>query len=1006
MRNKGGVIFITVVITLLCLYYLSFTFVSNRIQKEATAYATDEIGNVDFIKKQQYLDSIWREPVYKFLGVPFTYQEVKETELGLGLDLQGGMQVTLEIDPSDIIRGLAGRNVDAQVEQAIAEAERATRNDGGTFTNNFVSAMRRIDPSRSMADIFATAANRGRFDFNTPDADIIAEINKEVEDAIDRSFNILRTRIDRFGTSQPNIQRLQGSGRIQIELPGVDNPERVRRLLQGVAKLEFWEVWDINEYAGQLQQVNSLLVAEERARKNAQQQATPSTSLEDELGSDEEQEKVEGDSTQVDDLEQALQDSLEEELGMQVSPLISLNRSQFGLSYALKDTARINRIIERADVQALFPSNLTFAWSINPTENSAEGLLELIALRKGRNQEPPLGGDVITDARQSFDQSSRPAISMSMNANGAKTWRRITGENIGRRVAIVLDNYVLTAPTVQTEIAGGNSEITGNFSIDEARDLSNLLKAGALPAPTRIVEDTIIGPSLGKEAQQQGIISIVAGLVLVVLFMFLYYARGGAVAILALAFNIFFILGILAQLSAALTLPGIAGMVLTIGMSIDANVLIFERIREELRKGVKLLTAIKMGYEKAYSSIIDANVTTLLTAVILYTMGQGPVKGFAITLIIGIICSFFSAVFITRVVIEWMSRKGDAANINFSFPWSANLLTNPTFNFMGGRKKAYIGSGIFITVGIVLILIQGGLNLGVDFKGGRSYVVSFPEAYAASDVKLALTNAFENAGTEAKTFGSNSVLKITTSYLVDDDTDEADEQVRQALIDGLAAFTSLNFTEDENRVTDGNFAILSSSKVGATIADDIKSASQRSILFSLIAMFLYILIRFRTWQFGLGAVVAVFHDVLVVLSAFALAGLFGFAFEVDQVFIAAILTVVGYSINDTVIVFDRIRENLANTLSKNFEKIFNEAINETLSRTVVTSMTTLLVVLVLLIFGGEVLRGFSFSILVGILVGTYSSIFIASPLVVDLTSKSLERAQAKAAEAAAAGAKS
>jgi SecD/SecF fusion protein len=998
MQNKGGVIFITVVITLLCLYYLSFTFVSNSIQKQATEYATDASGTVDFTKKQQFLDSVWREPVYKFLGISYTYQQVKETELGLGLDLQGGMQVTLEIDPSDIIRGLAGRNADAEVERALDQAAQTVREDGGAFTSAFAAAMRDINPNRSMADIFATAANRGRFDFNTSDADILAEINREVEDAIDRSFNILRTRIDRFGTSQPNIQRLQGSGRIQIELPGVDNPERVRRLLQGVAKLEFWEVWDISEYAANLQEANNFLVAEEKARKAATP-ASPTPALTDEA---EDQEKVASDSTET-DLEKALSQDLEEDLlGSQVSPLLSLNRSQFaGLSYALKDTARINRILERPEVQSLMPSNLAFVWSINPTENSADGLLELIAIKKARNAEPPLAGDVITDARQSFDQNGRPAISMSMNANGAKKWRRITGENIGRRVAIVLDNYVLTAPNVQTEISGGNSEITGNFSIEEARDLANLLKAGALPAPTRIAEFTIVGPTLGKEAQAQGIFSMVSGLALVVLFMFLYYARGGAVAILALAFNIFFILGILAQLSAALTLPGIAGIVLTIGMSIDANVLIFERIREELRKGVKLLTAIKLGYEKAYSSIIDANVTTLLTAVILYSLGQGPVKGFAITLIIGIICSFFSAVFITRVVIEWMSRKGDATNLNFSFKWSQNMLTNTSFDFMSKRRKAYIGSGVIIAIGMILIVIQQGLNLGVDFTGGRSYVVSFPDAIPASEVKVALTSSFENAGTEVKTFGANNVLKITTSYLISDNSDEADEQVRDAMIAGLQSFTGLKFMEDDTRMGSGMFTILSSSKVLPSIADDIKSASRNSIILAMIAMFLYILVRFRTWQFGLGAVAAVIHDVLVVLSAFAIARAFGFAFEVDQVFIAAILTVVGYSINDTVIVFDRIRENLENTLSKNFEKIFNEAINETISRTIVTSATTLLVVLILLIFGGEVLRGFSFSIFVGILVGTYSSIFIAAPLVVDLTSKSLEKAQAKAAEAAA-----
>jgi len=997
MRNKGGVIFISIVTTLLCLYYLSFTFVSSSIQKEATAYATDELGNIDFTKKQQFLDSVWNEPVYNLLGIAYTFQEVKETELGLGLDLQGGMQVTLEIDPSDIIRGLAGRNSGPEVESAIDQAEIRMRAQGGNYTNHFYNAYKEANPDQSLANIFATAANSGRFDFNTPDSEIISEINREVEDAIDRSFNILRTRIDRFGTSQPSIQKLQGSGRIQIELPGVDNPERVKRLLQGVAKLEFWEVWDIQEYGSSIQAVNDFLVAEQKAKAPA----TPTSPvLEDELA--DEQEVVEGDTTELDDLEAELaQDSDQDLLGSQVSPLLSLNRSQFGLAYSVRDTSRINRILERNEVRALLNNNLSFVWSISPAVGTdGSETLELIAIKKGRNSEPALGGDVITDARQSFDQRSRPAISMTMNSNGAKNWRRITGENIGKRVAIVLDNYVLTAPTVQSEISGGSSEITGNFEINEARDLANLLKAGALPAPTRIVEYGIVGPTLGQEAQSQGVISIIVGLALVVLFMFAYYAKGGAVAILALVFNMFFIVGILAQLNAALTLPGIAGIVLIIGMSIDANVLIFERIREELGKGVNLLNAIKLGYDKAYSSIIDANVTTLLTGIILYTMGQGPVKGFAITLIIGIICSFFSAVFITRVVIEWMSRKGESTKLDFSFAWSKDLLKGVNIDFMAKRKKAYIGSSIVIGIGIILIVIQQGLNLGVDFTGGRSYVVTFPTPQSATEVRIALGNQFESAGTEVKTYGGNNVLKITTSYLIAETSEEADETVESALIAGLETQTGLTFNPDDSKVGDGFFTISSKSKVSGTIADDIKSSSQQAIILSLIAIFLYILIRFRKWQFGLGAIIALFHDVMIVLSAFAIARAFGFAFEVDQVFIAAMLTVIGYSINDTVIVFDRIRENLENTLSKNFEKVFNEAINDTISRTIITSTTTLLVMVILLIFGGEVLRGFSFSILIGILVGTYSSIYIAAPLVVDLTSKSLERAQKKAAEAA------
>jgi SecD/SecF fusion protein len=995
MRNKGGIIFIAVATTLLCIYYLSFTFVSNSVQQKATAYATTADGNIDFDKKQQYLDSVWREPVFKLFGMPYTYKEVKETELGLGLDLQGGMHVTLEISPIDIVRGLAGRNADEGFEKALVEAEVRTR-QGGAFVNHFYDAFRELNPSRTLASVFATAANRGRFDIGTSDDDIMSEISREVEDAIDRSFNILRTRVDRFGTSQPNIQRLAGTGRIQIELPGVDNPTRVKNLLQGVAKLEFWEVLNVQEYISNLENVDRFLVQEQKASKAP----TAQKSVEDELLGDQ---AVQKDSTDLDLASELAQD--ETDLGGEISPIFSLNRSQFGLAYSLRDTGRINRIIERREVQALLPANLKFVWSLKADKlTDGSEILELVAIKKGRNTEAPLGGDVITDARQSFDQSSRPAVSMSMNANGAKRWKKLTGDNVGRRIAIVLDNYVLTAPNVQTEISGGSSEITGNFSIEEAKDLANLLKAGALPAPTKIVESAFIGPTLGKEAQSQGITSIVVGLALVVLFMLAYYAKGGAVAILALVFNIFFILGILAQLSAALTLPGIAGIVLTIGMSIDANVLIFERIREELRKGVNLLSAIKLGYEKAYSSIIDANVTTLLTGIILYTMGQGPVKGFAITLIIGIICSFFSAVFITRLVIEFMSRKGENTKINFSFPYSKDVLNNINIDFLGRRKMGYIFSSVVIGIGIILIFIQGGLNLGVDFTGGRSYVVSFPNAMVASDMKIGLTNEFENAGTEVKTYGANNVLKITTNYMIDDESDEADEMVQAKLVAGISNLTGLQFTADDSKVGGEFFSISSTSKVLATIADDIKAASQQSIVFSLIAIFLYLLIRFKTWQFGLGAIVALFHDVLMVLSAFAIARMFGFVLEVDQVFIAAMLTVIGYSINDTVVVFDRIRENLQNTLSKNYEKIFNEAINETISRTVITSGTTLLVVLVLFIFGGEVLRGFSFAILVGILVGTYSSIFMAAPVVVDLTRKSLDKEQNKAAAAAAAAA--
>lgn len=1004
MRNKTGIVVLTVIISLLCIYYLSFTLVSNNVQENATEYATTAEGNIDFAKKQEYLDSIWKEPVYNLVGAKFTYQEVKETELNLGLDLRGGMHVVLEVSPIEIIKNLSGNSKDEDFLQALELARQRRANSQERFTALFYEAFNEVAPDKQLSSIFVNSATRNRISFSSTDEEVLEVINEEVDNAIDRSFNILRTRIDRFGTSQPNIQRLQNQGRIQIELPGVDNPERVRNLLQGVAKLEFVEVLEPGEFVNSLQEINNMLVAEGMVAGTDDLEA-----LEQEGGETPDEEElsalIEGEEgeTQADTTE-GTQDSLdlEEQLGedgtaedsllnSQVSPLFSLLQAplSYGLVYNLEDTAQINDIIQRDDVQSLLPSDLHFVWEVKPRQQDGTDteLLELYAVRRGRGGQAPLTGEVIVDARQDYDEASRPAVSMRMNSEGARKWKRLTANNIGRRVAIILDNRVYSAPVVQGEIPNGNSSISGNFSILEAQDLANILEAGALPAPTRIVEEAIVGPSLGKEAQQQGITSILAGLALVVLFMLAYYAKGGLIANIALVFNIFFILGILAQLNAALTLPGIAGIVLTIGMSIDANVLIFERIREELRAGSKLRAAISAGYSKAYSSIIDANATTFITAVILYVMGQGPVRGFAVTLMIGIICSFFSAVFITRVIMEWMTRKGDESKVSFSLPYSANMLTNLNFDFMSKRRLAYIFSGSFIVLGMVVLLTQGGLNLGVDFKGGRSYVITFDQSVVPSDLQTSFDNEFGDASVEVKEFGANNVLKVTTSYLVDDESTEADNEVRTQLISGIEEFTGSTFQENAAEVGENSFTISSSSKVGATIADDIKQAAQESIVVALIAIFLYILVRFRKWQYGLGAVIALFHDVLFVLSAYAIAGLVGIRYEVDQVFIAAMLTIVGYSINDTVIVFDRIRETLGLKPKADMKEAINQSVNDVMSRTLITSLTTLVVVLILLLFGGEVLRGFSFALLVGILVGTYSSIFIASPVVVDLSSR-------------------
>tara|TARA_B100001029_G_scaffold120719_1_gene100232 strand:- start:2230 stop:5166 length:2937 start_codon:yes stop_codon:yes gene_type:complete len=977
-------------ISFLSIYYLQFTFVSQNIQDEASEFSRDESGNINFNKKQKYLDSIWNVPVYSFIK-EFTFKEIKETELNLGLDLQGGMHVTLEVSPIDIVKGLSGNNQDTDFNQALNNAKESIKGTQLNFVDEFYKEFKQISPQKNLALIFSTVSNRGRIDFDSSDDEILDIINFEVENAIDRSFNILRTRIDRFGTSQPNIQRLQGTGRIQIELPGVDNPERIRKILQGVAKLEFWEVSELNEpeVTRTLSLINQYILSKEDQISLDQENNDLSEGQDLAnllVDSDDSSLSTSDTSSTGDNVLDSLQNSIS-------SPLFSLMKSEFGgLFYNVKDTITINNILNDDQVKLLVPPTLKFLWAVKPfdTENidleNEDDVLQLFAIKISRGGRAPLTGEVISDARQDLDQGSRPSISMQMNANGAKLWRKLTSNNINRRIAIVLDDYVYSAPVVQNEIPNGNSQITGNFTIDEAQDLANILKAGTLPAPTTIVEDVVIGPTLGKVAQQQGIKSILSGLIIVILFMIFYYARGGFVANVALFFNIFFILGILAQLSASLTLPGIAGIVLTIGMSIDANVLIFERIKEELRNGAILKQAISSGYNKAYTSIIDANATTLLVGIILYNLGQGPVKGFAVTLIIGIICSFFSAVFITRVIVEYLSKKGENSNLNFSFSFSRNFMSKMNFDFLSKRKIAYVFSSSFISFGIICYIIKG-LVFGVDFNGGRSYVVSFDEQYNTSEMETSLSQVFDSKGVEVKTFGNSTTFKVTTSYLIDDESDDADLNVKTQLIKGLEQFTNKSFVEDDSRVDDKNFTISSSSKVGATIADDIKNSSYLSGVLALLVIFLYILIRFRKWQFSTGAVVALLHDTLFVLSAFSIANFFGFSYEVDQVFIAAILTIIGYSINDTVVVFDRIRETMGLKVGGNLIPLVNESINKTLSRTIITSMTTFIVVLVLFLFGGPSLGGFSFALLIGILIGTYSSVFVATPIMVELYKK-------------------
>lgn len=983
MQNKGVVVVLTIVITALCLYYLSFTFVSRRVQQDAIDQATDQAtGNIDLARKQQYLDSLWNKPVYNLFGAEYTYKDVKENELSLGLDLQGGMHVVLEVSPADIIRGLSGNNQDPVFVNALKTAREKQKVSQANFVDLFVESYQEANPSGRLAALFASAANKDRVSLSDDDAKVTQFLNEEVESAIDRSFTILKTRIDQFGTSQPNIQRLQGTGRIQIEIPGADNPQRVRKLLQGVARLEFWEIVESNDpqLAQAMFAVNQMLMNEKKAQTPAAAAtvATPADTAKTELEKQLSQAATDSTRSSLDSLRNAT-----------MSPLFALSDPTVPFLYNVKDTAEINRILKRPEVRSLIPRTIGWLWDVKPEPEITPGVDDLVLnfVSLGRSGKPLLTGEVISDARRDFDQYQRPAVSMNMNASGSRTWAKVTAAAAKTpqrgRIAIVLDNFVYTAPTVQGEIPNGSSQISGSFTNEEAKDLANVLKAGSLPAPTRIVEEAIVGPTLGRVAQSQGVISLASGLALVVLFMVAYYSRGGFVANVALLFNIFFILGILAQFNAALTLPGIAGIVLTLGMAVDANVLIYERIKEELRGGRRLRDAIRMGFERAFWTIFDSNITTLFTALCLFFLGQGPIKGFAITLIIGITCSFFTAVYISRLVIEWMVRDRDDVKISFETPIATLMRKKRDFNFIGNRKKAYMFSVSFILVGLILIAIQG-LNLGVDFKGGRSYVVSFGTPVDATAMRNALVAGFENAGTEVKNYGSSSVMKVTTSYLVDDESAGADDNVKEALVEGVKKYTGMNYIDNDGQVSDKTFTISSSSKVGATVADDIRDSAFEAGILAIVIIFIYIFIRFKKVQYSAGAIIALIHDSLFVISAFAIARVLGISFEIDQVFIAALLTIIGYSINDTVIVFDRIREFLNSGTSHDKIRIFNDAINVTLSRTLITSGTTLITVVVLLFFGGEVLRGFSFALFVGFVIGTYSSIFIAAPVVIDL----------------------
>lgn len=952
MKNKFFIVLMTVVVTALCLFYLSFTFISRGVSRNAEQYAT-EGNSINAEKKQLYLDSLWNKPVYNLLGAEFTLKEVKQNELKLGLDLQGGMHMVLEIAPESIIKNLATNPENSQLNEALKKA--GAQNDPGLFVSNFIRHFNAISPDRSVAELFATPALRDDINVSSSDNEVQKLLEGKIDGAIDRSFNILRDRIDRFGVANPNIQLLPGTGRIQIELPGVEDPERVRKLVQGIARLEFYEVYDLSD-------LNTFIISANEVWMKTNETAVvqESTSLLEDLGND----------LSTDSVKTAKQDSLPTKM----SPFLEKLVSNQGLVYEVRDTAVINDFLNNPEVQKMTPSKLRFHWAVkHDVDTDGKEFIELYPLKLSVGSKAVLDGEVINDSRQDLDEKGSPAVSMQMNPYGAKLWHKITSKNIGNQIAIVLDGFVYSAPFVQSEIPNGNSSISGNFTIEEAKDLANILEAGKLPASTNIVEEAVVGPSLGQEAVIQGLLSMVAGLGMVIIFMLIYYNTSGLIANLALFLNVFFILGILVQFGAALTLPGIAGIVLTIGMSVDANVLIFERIKEELKNGQSFKAAVSTGYSKAYSSIVDSNVTTFLTGAILYIFGSGGVKGFAVVLMIGIACSLFTAVFITRLIIEWRLNGKRSHMIKFTTPFSSKWFPQINYDFVGKRKLAYFFSAAVFTLGLIAMIIKGGIPLGIDFKGGRSYIVQFENAVPVNEVRASMEQVFPDASLEVKTFNGDHQLKITTSYLIQEEGKNADKEVTAALTQGL------------KQVSPDGFKVLSSSKIGPTVADDLKADSQTSVLYSLLVIFAYIVLRFQRWQYGLGAIIALFHDVLMVVSFFALANLFGLHLEIDQVFIAAVLTVIGYSINDTVVVFDRIRE--FSNRGTDLPKMFNTAINNTLSRTTITSLTVFIVVVVLLIFGGDILRGFSFALLIGVIFGTYSSIFIAAPVVLDMDRK-------------------
>lgn len=981
MQNKGLIRAFAILLALVCAYQLTFTFKARQVEKRAVEYARG-----DKEKELFYLDSVSGETVYNFLGLKkYTYKDVKSLEMNLGLDLKGGMNVTLEVSVVDLIRSLSNYSTDSTFNAALSRARQLQRNSQDDFVTLFGRAFEEVDPNASLAAIFNTLELKEKVKYNSTNAQVLDVIREETDAAIDNAFNVLRTRIDRFGVAQPNIQPLQTRGRILVELPGIDNPERVRKLLQGTATLEFWETYENSEVFPVLMQINDKLkgVLNQKAITAADTAAVSQQSDTTKAGDGsllQELESAKTDSAGVDDMANFRKENpLFAVLSPSVTPQGQAYPGPVVGTAAAQDTAKVNDYLKLPQVKSVIPRNLAFKWTSKAVDEN-ENYFRLIAIKiTSRDGRAPLTGDVIVDARQDYEQmGSRPEVSMTMNSEGAKTWARMTKDNVGKSIAILLDDYVRSYPTVNGEITGGRSSITGLESVEEAKDLANILKSGKMPAPAHIIQEEIVGPSLGQEAISSGLWSFVIAFALVLIYMLFFYSKkAGLASNLALIANLFFLIGVLASIGAVLTLPGIAGIVLTMGMAVDANVLIYERIQDEINGGKGLKLAIADGFKNAYSAIIDGQVTTLLTGFVLYLFGSGPIKGFATTLIIGIFTSLFTAIFITRLIFEYQLSKN--RNITFTAKVTKEWLRNTRIQFLSKRKTFYIISACLIGISLISIFTRG-FNYGIDFKGGRTYVVRFDQDVKVAEVGSALAAVYGEAP-EVKTFGGDNQVKITTEYKIEELSDEVDNEVETLLLQGLKAGGFVGDVSMEE--FDAKYR-QSSQKVGPTISDDIKKDALIAITFSLIIIFLYILLRFRNWQYGLGATVALAHDTIIVLGIFSLFhGFLPFSLEIDQAFIAAILTVIGYSINDTVIVYDRIREYLHIHPKRSREQNMNEAMNSTLRRTFSTSLSTLVVLFAIFLFGGTSIQGFTFALLIGILVGTYSSVFIATPVVFD-----------------------